>query len=107
MRKSSSVGFVAAICFWAAGLVFPAHRSWRSAAAIDANIPPQKAICISSLNTDMVTDTARMARDLAAANKLNTCDVLLLQEVVRKEGEPSIAERFAHETGRNVAFASP
>ena len=107
MRKSSGFGVAVVLCLWAAGLVFPAHRVWRSTAALDSKAPPQKAVCISSLNTDMVTDTARMARDIDAAGNLGTCDVLLLQEVVRSAGELSVAEQFAKETGRHAAFASP
>lgn len=101
MKKVLCVAGIVVLLLWATGAIFPAHRGWRSGAAV-----PQRSVCVSSLNMDMQTDVHRLTKEIFGYPVLNSCDVLLLQEVVRS-GKVSAAEEFAAATGRHVVFASP
>jgi endonuclease/exonuclease/phosphatase family metal-dependent hydrolase len=54
----------------------------------------------------MAEDAAVIVREINAAPHLSQADVLFFQEVVEHK-DASIAERVAHELGRQIVFASP
>jgi len=65
-------------------------------------------VCIASLNLDMETNIKTITNGLQKSEGLRTCDILLLQEVVRSGADdPSVANRLADSLGWYAAFASP
>lgn len=86
----------------------PALALLSNSPALCSESKPAGGVCIASLNLDMETNINTIAKGLQKNDALWTCDILLLQEVVRTSAdEPSVANRLAESLGRYVAFASP
>jgi hypothetical protein len=62
-------------------------------------------VSIASLNLDHETNFDKVRRDIDAAPRLRTADIILLQEVAHQDGGPSIASRLADSLGYSVAFS--
>jgi len=62
-------------------------------------------VSIASLNLDHESNFDKVRRDIEAAPRLRTADILLLQEVAHEDGGPSIANRLADSMGYSVAFS--
>jgi endonuclease/exonuclease/phosphatase family metal-dependent hydrolase len=72
------------------------------------NLEPVAAagtVSIASLNLDHESNFDKVRRDIDAAPRLRSADILLLQEVANEEGGPSIASRLAESRGYSVAFS--
>lgn len=67
--------------------------------------PPADTITIASLNLDHQANFEKVLRDVEAAPRLRSANIILLQEVAHVEGGPSIASRLADHMGYSVAFA--
>jgi endonuclease/exonuclease/phosphatase family metal-dependent hydrolase len=71
--------------------------------SLDAS--PADTITIASLNLDHESNFEKVLRDVEAAPRLRSANIILLQEVSHVEGGPSIASRLAERMNYQVAFA--
>jgi endonuclease/exonuclease/phosphatase family metal-dependent hydrolase len=68
-------------------------------------LPPADTITIASLNLDHQSNFEKVLRDVEAAPRLRSANIILLQEVSHVEGGPSIASRLAERLNYSVAFS--
>jgi len=70
-----------------------------------AGLPPADTITIASLNLDHQSNFEKVLRDVEAAPRLRSANIIRRQEVSHVEGGPSIASRLAERLNYSVAFS--
>jgi endonuclease/exonuclease/phosphatase family metal-dependent hydrolase len=98
MKRSLAVGVLILV----AGVLIA-----RSPAPVPNPVETEPAdISVASLNLAKEQDCDTVMRDLRKAPRLLQADILLLQEVVERKGQPSIAHQVASHLGYSVAYSA-
>lgn len=66
---------------------------------------PDRTLAAVSLNMAREADPGKVLKDIKASGRLRTADILLMQEVAHKDGQPSVAQQVAKELGYTATFS--
>jgi endonuclease/exonuclease/phosphatase family metal-dependent hydrolase len=66
---------------------------------------PDCTLTAVSLNMAREGDAEKVLKDINASGRLRTADILLMQEVLHKDGQPSVAEQIAKRLGYSSTFS--